>query len=159
MAGRATLAAASAALGVAAAVATSALAGEDASRVCTPKFASGAMHLCGPATAHLSVFGTYKFENGTCKRSGDTFVLELGAIKVPPGTTNGGLSYLKIQIDGPLSNPTSGSLIAYHSGKRWAGYGESFRGTAKGGTFVVKGSPKGAAIGPTSKLAHGDFHC
>jgi hypothetical protein len=127
---------------------------------CTPKFVSGALHLCGPATGQLSVFGSYTFRNGTCKRTvvaGEpNFVLELGALK-PGSATNGGLSYLKIEIDGPFSNPTSGSLISWHDGKRWAGYGESFRGNARDGTFVVTGSAKGAAIG--GRRATGSFHC
>ena len=51
------------------AVAAAALGGGEAARACTPKFVNGAMRLCGPATGHLSVFGSYTFRNGTCKRT------------------------------------------------------------------------------------------
>jgi hypothetical protein len=150
------LKAAPVAFALALAVAAAALAGGEAADACTPKFVNGAMHLCGPATAHLSVFGSYTFRNGTCKRTvvaGEPdFVLELGALK-PGSTTNGGLSYFKIQISGPLSHPTTGSLIAWHGGKRWSGYGQSFRGNAIAGTFVVSRLASGAG------RATGSFHC
>ncbi len=129
---------------------------------CAPKFSRGAMHLCGPATARLSVFAGFTFRNGTCKRltvAGEPqLVLELGAL-TPGSATNGGLSYLKIEIDGPLSQPTSGSVISWHDGKRWAGTGESFKGTARGGTFIVSG---GYGLHPPAyggRRATGSFRC
>ena len=98
------------------------------------------------ATPKLSVFSGYTFRNGTCKRSvvaGDpAFVLELGALK-PGSRTNGRLSYLKIEIYGPLLRPTSGQVISWHNGKRWSGYGKSFKGNARGGTFVVTRTASG----------------
>jgi hypothetical protein len=117
---------------------------------CTPKFSGGVMHLCGPATAK---FRGFAYANGTCKRSivaGDpAFVLELGAIKPAASLTNGGLPYLKIEIYGPLAHPTTGDLISWHGGKRWAGYGQSFKarytgGKFVGGTFVVTRTASGA---------------
>ena len=74
---------------------------------CTPKFVDGALHLCGPATAKLSVFSGYTFRNGTCKRSvvaGDpAFVLELGALQTGQPHERPPVGYLKIEIYGPLS--------------------------------------------------------
>jgi hypothetical protein len=129
---------------------------------CTPKFSEGAMHLCGPAFARLSAFRGFTFRNGTCKRltvaGKPQLVLELGAL-TPGSATNGGLSYLKIEIDGPLSQPTSGSVISWHNGKRWAGIGQSFKGTAAGGTFVATG---GYGLHPPAyggRRATGSFRC
>jgi hypothetical protein len=123
---------------------------------CTAKFIAGALHLCGPATAHLSVFGRYTFRNGTCKRSvvagESTLVLELGVLK-SGSRTNGGFSYFKIEIDGPLSHPTGGHVISWHNGKRWSGYGQSFRGNARGGTFVATRTATGGG------RATGSFRC
>jgi hypothetical protein len=125
-------------------------------------FSGGAMHLCGPATARLSVFRGFAFRNGTCKRltvaGTPQFVLELGALK-PGSPTNGGLSYLKIEIDGPLSAPTSGSVISWHNGKRWAGFGESFKGNARGGTFNVRGGYGKNPPAYKGQPATGSFHC
>ena len=101
--------------------------------------------------------GSFTFRNGTCKRStvaGEpSFILELGAL-TPGSRTNGGLSYLKIQIDGPLSRPTSGSVISWHNGRRWAGLGERFKGNAHGGTFAVTGVPASGG-----RRATGSFRC
>jgi hypothetical protein len=123
---------------------------------CKPRFYAGALHLCGPATARLSVWGRYTFRNGTCKRTvvaGDpVFVLELGALKAG-SRTNGGLSYLKIEIDGPLSRPAGGHVISWHNGKRWSGYGQSFRGNASEATFVATRTASGAG------RATGSFRC
>jgi hypothetical protein len=146
------------AIAIAAAVlAGAASAREQSATKCTPKFSAGAMHLCGPATAQLSVFPGYTFRNGTCKRlmvAGEPqFVLELGAL-TPGSRTNGGLSYLKIEIDGPPSHPTSGSVISWHNGKRWAGLGDSFKGSARAGSFVVSGVPANGG-----RRASGSFHC
>ena len=120
---------------------------------CTARFSGGAMHFCGPATA---TFLGFAYKNGTCKVGkdalGSALVLELGALK-PGNPTNGGLLYLKIQVDGALSSPTSGHVIAFSktrspSGKvtvkRWAGFGESFKpayraGRLVGGKFAVTG--------------------
>lgn len=140
---------------------------------CTARFSNGVLHLCGPATA---TFLGSSYKNGTCKVGkkalGAALVLELGALK-PGDRTNGGLLYLKIQIDGTLSNPTSGHVIAFSktrspSGKvnvtRWAGFGESFTpesrlGTLVGGTFEVKGGygNNPPAYGGQSKS--GKFRC
>jgi hypothetical protein len=124
---------------------------------CRPTFSGGAMHLCGPATAQLSVFPGFTFRNGNCKRltvaGSPQFVLELGKLK-PGSRTNGGLSYFKIEIDGPLSHPTSGSVISWHKGKRWAGLGDSFKGTAHGGIFAVTGAPANGG-----RRATGSFRC
>ena len=138
-------------------VTASAPAASSAGGTCTATFVAGAMHLCGPATARLSVFSGFTFRNGTCKRSlvaGDqSLVLELGALK-PGSRTNGHLSYLKIEISGPLAHPTSGDVIAWHDGKRWAGVGESFKGSARGGTFVVTAIPANGG-----RRATGSFRC
>jgi hypothetical protein len=135
---------------------TAATVGQQDRATCTAKFYAGALHLCGPATARLSVWGRYTFRKGTCKRSvvaGEpNFVLELGALK-PGSRTNGGLSYLKIQIEGPLSHPTGGHVISWHNGKRWSGYGQSFRGNASGGTFVATRTAAGGG------RATGSFRC
>jgi hypothetical protein len=144
---------------VLAATSTSARGSAATSTGCTPKFSGGVYHLCGPATAH---FRGFTYTNGTCKRSDagtedEAFVLELGAIK-PGSSTNGGLPYLKIEVFGPLAHPTSGHLISWHGGKRWAGYGESFKtkytgGKFVGGTFVVTRTATGA------ERETGSFHC
>jgi hypothetical protein len=123
---------------------------------CTAKFFGGAMHLCGLATARLSVFPGVTFRNGTCKRetvAGEsTLTLELGQL-VPGSRTNGGRPYLKVGISGPLSHPTSGYLIAFYKSKRWSGLGQSFKGTARGGSFVVRATP------PSRGTATGSFRC
>jgi hypothetical protein len=139
-------------------VMASPLAATSAGGTCTAKFVAGAMRLCGPATARLSVFPGYTFRNGTCKRTTvagkPTFILELGALSTVKPRTNGGLSYLKIEIDGPLSHPTGGSVTSWHKGKRWAGVGESFNGTARRGTFVVTG-----VFANGGRRATGSFRC
>lgn len=123
---------------------------------CTAKFVGGAMHLCGPASARLSVFPGTTFRNGTCKREAvageQTLTLELGQL-VPGSKANGGRSYFKVAISGPLSKPTSGYLIAFRNSKRWAGTGKSFKGTARGGSFKVRGTP------PSRGTATGSFRC
>jgi hypothetical protein len=123
---------------------------------CTATFAGGAMRLCGPATARLSVFHGVTFRNGTCKRetvAGEpTLTLELGQL-VPGSKTNGGRSYLKITISGPLARPTSGDVIGFYKSKRWSGVGLSFKAQARGGSFVVRGVP------PSKGKATGSFRC
>jgi hypothetical protein len=123
---------------------------------CTPKFIAGVMHLCGPATARLSVFSGFVFRNGKCKRetvAGEpNLTLELGQL-VPGSKRNGGRPYLKLGISGPLARPTGGHLIAFYKGKRWAGVGESFKGGARDGSFVVSGVP------PSRGRATGSFRC
>jgi hypothetical protein len=49
----------------------------------------------------------------------------------------------------PLSHSTSGYVIAYYKSKRWSGIGQSFNDTARGGSFVAKGTPpsRGRATG------------
>jgi len=98
------------------------------------------MHMCGPATATISHWPGLIFRNGTCPaiETGDDaeFTLELGAI-APGHADNNKLDYLKIQIFGPFSSPSSGVVIAYHDGKRWSGYGQSLSRTHTGWTFVA----------------------
>jgi hypothetical protein len=94
---------------------------------CTPRFYGGGMHLCGPAVAH---FRGFTFKHGTCKpakpsRATQSLVLELGELH-PGDPKNGGKPYLKIQIDGPFTDPTSGTVISWLRGTRWAGYGQAF---------------------------------
>jgi hypothetical protein len=123
---------------------------------CTPTFVAGAMRLCGPASGRLSVFPGVTFRNGACKRevvAGErTLTVELGQL-VPGSKTNGGRSYLKVIVAGPLSNPTSGSVIAFHKSRRWSGTGKSFKGSARGGSFVARGTP------PSRGTASGSFRC
>jgi hypothetical protein len=123
---------------------------------CTTKFVGGAMRLCGPASARLSVFPGITFRNGTCKRevvAGErTLTLELGQL-VPGSKTNGGRPYLKVGISGPLSRPTSGYVTAFHKSKRWGGTGKSFKRSARGGSFVARGTP------PSHGTATGTFSC
>jgi hypothetical protein len=123
---------------------------------CTPTFVNGAMHLCGPASARLSVFPGVIFRNGKCKRevvAGEpTLTVELGQL-VPGSKTNGGRSYLKVGISGPLTRPTSGVVIAFYKSKAWKGIGRSFKGSARGGSFVARGAP------PSRGLARGSFRC
>jgi hypothetical protein len=95
------------------------------------------MHLCGPAVAH---FRGFTYLHGTCKpaspsRTTQSFVVELGELH-PGSPTNGGKPYLKIEIDGPFTNPTSGHVISWLRGKRWAGYGESFTPKFARGRFA-----------------------
>lgn len=123
---------------------------------CTRGFAGGAMHLCGPATAHLSVFPGFTFRSGMCRRetvAGEpTLTLELGQL-VPGSASNGGRPYLKLTVSGPLAHPTSGSLIAFYKSKRWSGVGQSFRGNARAGSFAALPVP------PSRGNATGDFRC
>jgi hypothetical protein len=123
---------------------------------CTPKFAGGVLHLCGPASARVSVFRGVIFRNGTCKRqvvAGEpTLTLELGQL-VPGSKTNGGRAYLKLIVSGPLARPTGGLVLAYYKSKRWSGTGKSFKGTARRGSFVAVGTP------PSRGTATGSFRC
>jgi hypothetical protein len=117
------------------------------SATCKRTFVNGAMHMCGPAWATLSHWRGVTFKNGTCPaiQTGEDaeFTLELGAI-APGKPGNGGLDYLKIQIFGPFSHPSSGVVIAYHGGKRWSGYGESVSRTHTGWSFVASRYATGA---------------
>ena len=124
--------------------------------LCKPTILQGVVHYCGPATARLSVFPGVTFKNGTCKRqtlsSGPLLSLGLGA-RSRNAATNSGLAYLGLTVSGPLSKPTGGGVIAYYKSKRWGARGVSFRATASGGTFVVKG------INGSNGTASGSFHC
>jgi len=124
--------------------------------LCKPTIVQGVVKYCGPATARLSVFRGVTFKNGTCKRqtlsSGPLLSLGLGA-RSQNAATNSGLAYLGLTVSGPLSKPTGGGVIAYYKSKRWGGRGVSFRATASGGTFVVKG------INGSNGTASGSFHC
>ena len=152
--GRAVAALAAAALiGTAAAGAGST---SSSAATCQPTFKGGVEHLCGPATARLSVFPGVRFKNGSCKRervAGERqMTIEIGALK-PGSKRNGGLNYFKAIISGPLSHPTSGSIIAYHSGRRWSGTGKSFHGDAHSGTFKAEPVP------PSHGEAGGGYRC
>jgi hypothetical protein len=124
--------------------------------LCKPTIVKNVVHYCGPATARLSVFRGVTFKNGTCKRqtlsSGPLLSLGLGA-RSQNAATNSGLTYLGLTVSGPLSKPTGGGVIAYYKSKRWGGRGVSFRATASGGTFVVRG------INGSKGTASGSFHC
>jgi hypothetical protein len=123
---------------------------------CTPGFVRGAMRFCGPASARVSVFSGVTFRGGTCKQevvAGErTLTLELGQL-VPGSKTNAGWPYVKIDISGPLSRPTSGYLVAFYRGKRWSGLGDSLKASRRGGSFVVRGTP------PSHGVAKGSFRC
>ena len=124
--------------------------------LCKSTIVQGVVHYCGPATARLSIFRGVTFKNGTCKRqtlkSGPLLSLGVGA-RSRNAATNSGLTYLGLTVSGPLSKPTGGGVIAYYKSKRWGGKGVSFRASASGGTFVVKG------INGSSGTASGSFHC
>ena len=124
--------------------------------LCKSTIVQGVVHYCGPATARLSIFPGVTFKNGTCKRqtlnSGPLLSLGVGA-RSRNAATNSGLTYLGLTVSGPLSKPTGGGVIAYYKSKRWGGKGVSFRASASGGTFVVKG------INGSSGTASGSFHC
>ena len=124
--------------------------------LCKPTIVHQVVHYCGPATARLSVFPGVTFKNGTCKRqtlnSGPLLSLGLGA-RSQNVATNSGLAYYGLTVSGPLSKPTGGGVIVYYKSKRWGGRGISFRATASGGTFVVKG------INGSRGTASGSFHC
>jgi hypothetical protein len=115
---------------------------------CTRTLVKGVLHLCGPAKGTLSHWPGFTFTHGTCpsiqKGPDAEFTLELGGIDASKPKTNGGLDYLKIQIFGPFAAPTSGSIIAWHNGKRWSGYGESLRRTRTGWSFVASRYASGA---------------
>jgi hypothetical protein len=123
---------------------------------CKPTFVNGVHHLCGPATARLSVFPGVVFRHGSCKRStvgGEPEMsIEIGEIK-PGASRNGGLPYFRASIDGPLSRPTGGHVIAYYHSRRWSGLGRSCRCTARSGTFTVR------AVPPSRGTASGSYHC
>jgi hypothetical protein len=153
----ATLVAAAAAVGPTSAGASTG-SGSSASS-CTARFYGGAMHLCGPAVAN---FRGFTYVHGTCKpaspsRTTQSFIVELGELH-PGDPTNAGRAYLKIEVDGPFTSPTSGHVISWLRGKRWAGYGESFapkfvQGRFATGTFVATRTATG--IDPK----RGSFRC
>src|SRR5918911_653872 len=95
-------------------------------------------------------------EAQTCKRQVvkgvPLLVLGMGA-RTQNVATNGGLPYFGLTVSGPAAHPTGGGVIAYWKGKRWGGRGVSFRGTASGGTFVVRG------INGSRGTARGSFRC
>jgi len=153
LAAGATTAAAVALLSVGA-ITTSADAGVTAS--CKARLINHAVHYCGPATASLSVFPGVTFRHGTCRhqtlKSGPLLSVGVG-VRTQNTKTNKGQAYFGLTISGKLSKPTGGGVIAYANGKRWGGRGVSFHGTARGGTFVVRG------IGGSRGTATGRFHC
>lgn len=113
----------------------------DATLPCKRTLVKGVLHMCGPAKGTLSHWPGFTFTHGTCPRiekgADAEFTLELGAIDATQPGNNGRLDYLKIQIFGPFSAPTSGSIIAWHGGKRWSGYGQSLSKTRTGWKFVA----------------------
>jgi hypothetical protein len=126
---------------------------------CTPKFVDGAMHLCGPAGA---TFRGFTYTKGTCKpgnpsRATRTFVLELGELH-PGSPTNDKKPYFKIEIDGPFTNPTSGHVISWLRGTRWAGFGESFEPRFSSGKFV-RGKFVVTRTATGADRKSGGFHC
>jgi hypothetical protein len=140
----------------AAALIGAAAAGAGSSATCQPKFEGGVEYLCGPATARLSKFPGVVFRHGSCKRervAGEPqMTIEIGAIK-PGSKRNGGRDYIKVTVAGPLSHPTTGYVIAYHSGRRWSGTGSSFHGDAHSGSFTAE------AVPPSRGTAVGRYHC
>lgn len=144
---------------VAAAIAITVLApGADARQetvACKRTLIQGVLHFCGPAEAKLSKWPGFTFSRGTCVTGSGSFTLELGTI-VAGLPKNGGKDYLKIQIFGPLTAPTSGAVIAWHHGTRWAGYGDSLtRQRLTGGwKFAASGTPPNR---PAS--VSGTFNC
>jgi hypothetical protein len=123
---------------------------------CKPAISQGVIRYCGPATARLSIFPGVTFRNGGCRRQtvGGAPLLSLGlGAHSQNATTNKGLPYFGLTLSGPLSRPTGGGVIVYYKSKRWGGRGVSFKATASGGTFVVKG------IGGSSGTASGSFRC
>ena len=124
--------------------------------VCKPTIVKSVVRYCGPATARLSVFSGVTFKNGTCKRQtvngAPLLSLGLGA-RSQNAATNSGLTYFGLTISGLPSRPTGGGVIAYYKGKRWGGRGVSFKGSASGGTFVLKG------INGSRGKATGSFRC
>lgn len=115
---------------------------------CNRTLVKGVLHLCGPAKGTLSHWPGVMFTHGTCppigKGTDAEFTLELGGLDATKPKTNGGLDYLKVQIFGPFSAPTSGTIIAWHHGKRFSGYGESIRKSRTGWTFVASRYASGA---------------
>jgi hypothetical protein len=124
--------------------------------LCKSTIVKGVVHYCGPASARLAIFPGVTFKNGTCTRqtlkSGPLLSMGVGA-RSQNAATNSGLTYLGLTVSGPLSKPTGGGVIAYYKSKRWGGKGVSFRASASGGTFVVKG------INGSTGTASGSFHC
>lgn len=124
---------------------------------CAPKTVGSITTLCGPATAHLSVFPGVTFRGGSCDHrpvlGRPSLSLELGVLVNSTRPGNGGRRYLQLLLSGSSAHPTSGHLIAYSGSKRWSGYGVSFTGTALGGTFVLR------ATAPNTGTATGSFHC
>jgi hypothetical protein len=145
-----------AALAVALAIGVSVSAARPGTLLCKPTIVQKVVRYCGSATARLSIFAGDTFKNGTCKRqtlrSGPLLSLGLGA-RSQNAATNSGLTSLGLTVSGPLSKPTGGGVIAYYKSKRWGGRGVSFRATASGGTFVVKG------INGSTGTASGSFRC
>ena len=153
LAAGATIAAAVALLSVSA-ITTSADARDAAA--CKARLINRAVHYCGPATARLSVFPGVTFRHGKCShqtlKSGPLLSVGIG-VRTRDPKTNNGQAYFGLTISGKLSKPTGGGVIAYANGKRWGGRGVSFNGTARGGTFVVRG------ISGSRGTATGRFDC
>jgi hypothetical protein len=112
---------------------------------------------CGPATARLSVFPGVVFRNGFCarKRVGGVELLQVrvGMRSLDGSRTNSGLALFSLGISGSPSRPTGGSVVAYYRSGRWVGGGVSFRGEARGGTFVARG------VAGSSPRASGSYRC
>jgi hypothetical protein len=129
-----------------------------AASACDPlgKLVGTTVVFCGPATAHLSVVPGAVFRNGSClarKVKGvPHFSVSLGA-RTQNARTNDGKPYFGLTVTGPLSRPTGGGVIAYWKGKRWGGPGVSFKGNARGGTFVARG------INGSHGEARGSYRC
>jgi hypothetical protein len=145
-----------AALAVALVVGVSVAGARPGTLLCKATIVQKVVRYCGPATARLGIFPGVTFKNGTCRRqtlsSGPLLSLGLGA-RSQNVATNSGLTYFGLTVSGPLSKPTGGGVIVYYKSKRWGGRGVSFRATARGGTFVVKG------INGSKGTASGSFRC
>jgi hypothetical protein len=126
---------------------------------CKPTIVAGVVRFCGPAQATLGVWPGFTFRHGDCTYGPDKeFTLELGTLApTDPGerADNKGKDYLKIQIFGPFTAPTSGAVIAWHHGVRWSGYGRSLtrRRILGGWKFVASKSPIGL------QMVKGTFRC
>ncbi|MDX6510671.1 MAG: hypothetical protein QOE36_175 [Gaiellaceae bacterium] len=119
--------------------------------LCQAKAVKYSVSYCGPATARLSIFPGVTFRNGSCRRSPGLLSVGLGS-RTQDVSTNGGKAYLGLILSGSPSHATGG-VIVYSKSKRWAGRGVSFKGNARGGTFVVQG------INGSHGTATGRFRC
>lgn len=133
-------------------VVSTASAGADVS-ACNPngRLIGQTVVYCGSATAKLSTLGI-GFKGGTCRvtrvNGVQQFSVKIG-IRTPDQKANNGKPYFGLVVTGSLSRPTGGGVIAYAKGGRWIGVGVSFKGNARGGSFVASGinGSRGHAIG------------